>query len=127
MTPTARDATTSGMTQSPTPASEPEGGCGLPARQTLLQVEGEESGQHVERAMGHIDDAHQPEDEREATCHDEIEPGESEAVQADDDEDAHVLGGLVGNPGDDEDECCRDERPQGQRSGRNRQQASAER
>ena len=77
-----------------------EGGRGLSARQTLLQVEREESGQHVKRAVSHVDDAHQPEDEREAARDDEIEPGESEAVQADDDEDAHVLGGLVGNPGD---------------------------
>ena len=104
-----------------------ERGCGLSARQTLLQVEREEPGQHVKRAVGHVDDAHQPEDEREAARHDEIEPGESEAVQADDDEDAHVLGGLVGDPGDDEDECCGHERPQGERSGRNREQPPAER
>ena len=128
MTPTATEATTSGMTQSPTPSLRAsEGRCGLSARKTLLQVEGEETGEHVERPVSHVDDPHQPEDQREAARHDEIEPRECDAVQCDDDEDARVLGGLVGDPGHHERENRGHERAQSERSGRNRQQPPSER
>ena len=87
MTPTASDATTSGTIQSARLASElPNADVGLAARHPLLQLEGEEAGEHVERAVGHVDDAHQPEDEREPARDDEVEAGEREPVEADDDE-----------------------------------------
>ena len=95
MTPTRERCDDEGMTQSPTPASELRRRMWpLPPRQALLQLEGEEAGEHVERAVRHVHDAHQAEDEREAARDDEIEAGEREPVQADDDEDAHVLEAL---------------------------------
>ena len=36
-----------------------EGGDGVAARHPLLQLEGEEAGEHVQRAVRHVDDAHQ--------------------------------------------------------------------
>jgi hypothetical protein len=77
--------------------------------------------------VGHVDDAHQPEDEREPAGDDEVQPGQREPVEADDDERAHVLGGLVGNPGGHEEEGSAYERPESKRSGRYREQAPAER
>jgi hypothetical protein len=103
-----------------------EGGRGLSSRQTLLQVEGEEPREHVERAVRHVDHAHQPEDEGEAAGDDEIEARQCEPVETDDDEDPQILRGLVGHPRGHEGENCCHERTHGQRPGRNRQQAPAE-
>ena len=41
--------------------------------------------------MGHVDDAHQPEDQREAARDDEVEPGDGEAVQERDQEVLRVV------------------------------------
>ena len=68
-----------------------EGRRGVTAREAVLQVEGEEAGEHVERPMSHVHDPHQSEDEREAARDHEIETRECDAVQGDDDEDARVL------------------------------------
>src|SRR5687768_18070796 len=44
--------------------------------QPRLQLEREEAREHVERAVRHVDHAHEPEDEREAARHHEVETGE---------------------------------------------------
>ena len=75
-----------------------EGRHGVAAGHPLLQLEGEEAGEHEERAVRHVDDAHQAEDQREAARDDEVEAGEREAVEADDHERPRILLRLVGDP-----------------------------
>jgi hypothetical protein len=50
------------------------------ARHLLLDVVGDVAAQQVERAVGHVHDPHEPEDEREAARDDEEQPGEGQPV-----------------------------------------------
>ena len=95
-----------------------EGRGRLAAGQSRLQLEREEAGEHVQRAVRHVHHAHEPEDEREAARDDEVEAGEREAVQPDDHEGARVAVGLVGDPDGDEDERERDGDANGERARR---------
>ena len=51
------------------------------ARHPLLDLVGDVAAEEVERAVRHVHDAHEPEDEREAARDDEEQPGEREPVE----------------------------------------------
>ena len=79
-----------------------------PPARASTGAEREEVGEHVQRAVRHVDDPHEPEDEGEPARDDEVEPGEREAVEPDDHaERARVAVRLVCDPDGDE---CDDER-----------------
>ena len=50
-------------------------------RSSSPDLERDVAAEQVEGAVGHVDDAHEPEDQREAARDDEEEPGEREAVE----------------------------------------------
>ena len=52
----------------------------------LLHVDRDVGGEQEERAVGHVDGAHQPEDEGEAGRDDEQQAGERQSVEQGDDE-----------------------------------------
>ena len=47
----------------------------------LLELEGGVRTEQVERSVRHVDDTHQPEDQREATRNDEVQAGGGEPVE----------------------------------------------
>ena len=63
----------------------------LLADHPLLHLDGDVGGEQEEGAVGHVDGAHQPEDQREPGGDDEVQPGRREPVEQGDDE----LAGLV--------------------------------
>jgi hypothetical protein len=76
-----------------------------PRNAVLDEAEPYVRAEQVERAVGHVDHAHEAEDQSEAARGDEVEPREAEAVEADDDELRRVPGapqplaeGLVEHP-----------------------------
>ena len=70
-------------------AQEPERG--VLADEPALELQGDVPAEQEERAMRHVHDAHQPEDEREATRDDEVDAGRGDAVQERDDEVVRVV------------------------------------
>ena len=70
------------------------------ARHPLLYLVRDVAAEEVERAVGHVDDAHEPEDEREPARDDEQEPGERETVEDGLEERARIVqrGSRVGRP-----------------------------
>ena len=58
-----------------------------------LELERDVAAEQEERAVGHVDDAHQPEDEREAARDDEVEPGDGHPVQHRDQEVLRIVDG----------------------------------
>ena len=70
------------------------------ARHPLLHLVGDVATEEVEGAVGHVHDAHEPEDEREPARDDEQQPGEREAVEDGLEERARVVqrGSRVGRP-----------------------------
>ena len=68
--------------EDPLPGIDLDTGDRVPrARHLLLHLVGDVAAEEVERAVRHVDDAHQSEDEREAACHDEQKPGKGEPVE----------------------------------------------
>ena len=65
------------------------------ADQVALQAERDVAAEEEERAVRHVDDAHEAEDQREPARHDEVEAGGRDAVEHHDDE---VLGVVDGRP-----------------------------
>ncbi len=99
ITPTANDAAISGKNQSQNDVSaleNPERADRGAAAETLLEIEGKVAAEQVERPVRHVDDAHQPEDERESARDDEEEARERETQEQDAEEDPGLLDeGLV--------------------------------
>ena len=94
MTPTANDAAMSGRNQSQNDVSaleNPQRADRGAAAETLLEIEGEVAAEQVERPVCHVDDAHQPEDQRESARDDEEEARERETEEQDAEEDPGLL------------------------------------
>src|SRR5262245_28646762 len=70
---------------------EPRGQRQQPGAGELRGEEAEVAAQQVQRAVREVDVAHEPEHEREAAGHDEVERGQREAVEQRDDEQARVV------------------------------------
>ena len=75
---------------------------GLLLEPRLLHLQREVAAEQVERAVRHVDHAHQAEDQREAARDDEVQRGERRAVERDDDEAARIVDGLDEQPHGDE-------------------------
>ena len=109
-TPTMSVASTSGISQSPTVTSPPpKPDVEAPSTPEIfaLELERDVPAEQVQRAVRHVDDPHQPEDQREAAGDDEVEPRDREAIESYDDElrEIAVRGDavsecLVGDPHD---------------------------
>ncbi len=100
ITPMTSEAMTSPRIHAPKPGRrEPES---LRRRDASGRLEGDEAAEHVERPVRHVDDAHQPEDEREAARDDEVEPREREARSGRRGRRAAGSRRLVGDPGEHE-------------------------
>ena len=74
-------------------ALEPERAA--PADEVALHLERDVTAEQEERAVGHVHDAHQAEDQREAARHDEVERGGGDAVQERDEEVLRIVDGRA--------------------------------
>ena len=72
----------------------------------LLHLQRQVAAEQIQRAVRHVDHAHEAEDQREAARHDEVEPGERDAVERHDHELPQVVGSL-----DDQEDRRRRRRP----------------
>jgi hypothetical protein len=81
--------------------------------QALLHLQREVAAEQVERAVRHVDDAHQTEDQREAAGDDEEQGGERHAVERHDGELAQILARLDGEPDEERGREKRDNRALG--------------
>ena len=83
--------------EDPLPRVDVRAGDGEPADagHLLLHLVRDVAREEVERAVGHVHDPHQAEDEREAARNDEEQPGEGDGVEEDQEERARVVGGRA--------------------------------
>ena len=72
------------------------GDVALLADHPLLDLDGDVGGEQEQRAVGHVDRAHQAEDQREPGGDDEVQPGRGQPVEEGDDELAGFADGRAG-------------------------------